>query len=511
MLNVTIPHYVFVNWLWFILALSDCQAPQWNGPLKILRCLTHVALIVTQQQFPPNNLAHTSHSAPCFNCPFFLGGIEVTSLRVLVWCVEGYWLTKNRGPRFEARDVDNGLTTRNRCRLTSAGTAAGALRRRGFDGVPGNTAQMFAYYVAEYVSYEGLNIPTYAPVRRPGCAELQVEAWLPRRARLVDYITIRGSPLPPIPPWPFLRTWACTEKEAFVTVARWMGFPRVLPPRDTGNTILNMCDYTANRLYERQICENVLRSRLIRTYTKLIVERAQLEPSKCWRDLAQATAARVVPSTPITRARQHDPNCPPSTGSLPLFITVAARSVVAPASRARPPCAPAVRDRKSCDCPSRASDSRRRGAAITPLPPANQAVACGEVLRGKVTRVKSRETECTAATHERAPRHPLHTCCDVDCTTTFKWTMTTRAASTLPAHQAIRQRALQAWGKLTTGRRARVVINDSFLSLHFLLIFPRTALSKEEKWETGADGPRLHPVTKTSVSPPGRPLHAIRS
>ncbi|KAJ8878413.1 hypothetical protein PR048_018991 [Dryococelus australis] len=67
-------------------------------------------------------------------------------------------------------------------------------------------------------------------------------------------------------------------------------------------------------------------------------------------------------------------------------------------------------------------------------------VACGEVLQGKlvlaqccthtlrtqqepVTRVGPGETECTAATHERAARHPLHTCCDLDCTTTSKWPM----------------------------------------------------------------------------------------
>ncbi|KAJ8893886.1 hypothetical protein PR048_006487 [Dryococelus australis] len=31
------------------------------------------------------------------------------------------------------------------------------------------------------------------------------------------------------------------------------------------------------------------------------------------------------------------------------------------------------------------------------------------------------ETECIAATHEKAARRPLHTCCDVDCTTAFKW------------------------------------------------------------------------------------------
>ncbi|KAJ8870462.1 hypothetical protein PR048_029484 [Dryococelus australis] len=40
-----------------------------------------------------------------------------------------------------------------------------------------------------------------------------------------------------------------------------------------------------------------------------------------------------------------------------------------------------------------------------------------------VTRVEPGETECTAATHERVSRHPLHTCCDVNCTTTFKWPM----------------------------------------------------------------------------------------
>ncbi|KAJ8887552.1 hypothetical protein PR048_013768 [Dryococelus australis] len=36
-----------------------------------------------------------------------------------------------------------------------------------------------------------------------------------------------------------------------------------------------------------------------------------------------------------------------------------------------------------------------------------------------VTGVEPGESECTAATHETAARHPLHTCCDVNCTTTF--------------------------------------------------------------------------------------------
>ncbi|KAJ8895115.1 hypothetical protein PR048_000440 [Dryococelus australis] len=35
------------------------------------------------------------------------------------------------------------------------------------------------------------------------------------------------------------------------------------------------------------------------------------------------------------------------------------------------------------------------------------------------------ETECIAATHERAARHPLHTCCDVNCTSNFNWPMIT--------------------------------------------------------------------------------------
>ncbi|KAJ8868449.1 hypothetical protein PR048_029965 [Dryococelus australis] len=37
-----------------------------------------------------------------------------------------------------------------------------------------------------------------------------------------------------------------------------------------------------------------------------------------------------------------------------------------------------------------------------------------------VTRVEPGETECTAATHERAARHPLHACCDVNWNTTSK-------------------------------------------------------------------------------------------
>ncbi|KAJ8880493.1 hypothetical protein PR048_016963 [Dryococelus australis] len=37
-----------------------------------------------------------------------------------------------------------------------------------------------------------------------------------------------------------------------------------------------------------------------------------------------------------------------------------------------------------------------------------------------VTRVGPEETECIAATHERAARHPSHPRCDVDCTATFR-------------------------------------------------------------------------------------------
>ncbi|KAJ8882957.1 hypothetical protein PR048_014796 [Dryococelus australis] len=40
-----------------------------------------------------------------------------------------------------------------------------------------------------------------------------------------------------------------------------------------------------------------------------------------------------------------------------------------------------------------------------------------------VTRVEPRETGCIAATHERAARHPSHSCCDVNSTTAFKWPM----------------------------------------------------------------------------------------
>ncbi|KAJ8878527.1 hypothetical protein PR048_019105 [Dryococelus australis] len=40
-----------------------------------------------------------------------------------------------------------------------------------------------------------------------------------------------------------------------------------------------------------------------------------------------------------------------------------------------------------------------------------------------VTRVEPGETECTAATHERVAVRPLHACCDIECTTAFKWPM----------------------------------------------------------------------------------------
>ncbi|KAJ8874931.1 hypothetical protein PR048_022821 [Dryococelus australis] len=40
-----------------------------------------------------------------------------------------------------------------------------------------------------------------------------------------------------------------------------------------------------------------------------------------------------------------------------------------------------------------------------------------------VIRMEPGETECIAATHERAGRHPLHVCCDVNCIAAFKWPM----------------------------------------------------------------------------------------
>ncbi|KAJ8894069.1 hypothetical protein PR048_006679 [Dryococelus australis] len=46
------------------------------------------------------------------------------------------------------------------------------------------------------------------------------------------------------------------------------------------------------------------------------------------------------------------------------------------------------------------------------------AVHNGRTQQEPVTRVEPGDTECTAATHERATRHPLHTCCD-DCTPSF--------------------------------------------------------------------------------------------
>ncbi|KAJ8868771.1 hypothetical protein PR048_030311 [Dryococelus australis] len=42
------------------------------------------------------------------------------------------------------------------------------------------------------------------------------------------------------------------------------------------------------------------------------------------------------------------------------------------------------------------------------------------------TRVEPGETEFIAATHERAARHPLHSCCDGKSTTMFKWQITCR-------------------------------------------------------------------------------------
>ncbi|KAJ8875167.1 hypothetical protein PR048_023062 [Dryococelus australis] len=54
----------------------------------------------------------------------------------------------------------------------------------------------------------------------------------------------------------------------------------------------------------------------------------------------------------------------------------------------------------------------------------SSAVHTRRTLQEPATRVEPGETECIAATHERAARYPLHTYCDVNCAITFKWPMT---------------------------------------------------------------------------------------